>query len=179
MRRHASGTNWASPRSSTARRPARRIARTWRTCGAANSRDSRSARAIRVGHSTTATLRIASAGAIAIGARPLLIAFNVELNSADLGLARAIARSLRERNGGLRTFARSGLRLAPDVVQVSFNLTDSTRSPFYRVRELVRLAAGRHGVRSRRSELIGLAPRRAIARTAAAYRASPPSAAGS
>jgi glutamate formiminotransferase len=113
-----------------------------------------------------------SAGAIAIGARPFLIAFNVELNSADLGLARAIARALRERNGGLRTVRALGVRLAPDVVQVSFNLTDVDAVPLYRVRELVRLAAARHGVTLRRSELIGLAPRRAIVRTASAY-ASP------
>jgi len=113
-----------------------------------------------------------SAGAIAIGARPLLIAFNVELNSADLGIARAIARLLRERDGGLRTVRALGLRISADVVQVSFNLTDVDAVPLYRVRELVRLAAERRGVTVRRSELIGLAPRRAIARTARAY-ASP------
>jgi glutamate formiminotransferase len=58
------------------------------------------------------------------------------------------------------------------VVQVSFNLTDVDAIPLYRVRELVRLAAGRHGVALGRSELIGLAPRRAIVRTAGAYRAN-------
>jgi glutamate formiminotransferase / 5-formyltetrahydrofolate cyclo-ligase len=110
-----------------------------------------------------------SAGAIAIGARPLLLAFNVELDSADLALARTIARRLRERGGGLGTLKALGIRLAPDVVQVSFNLTDVDAIPLYRVRELVRLAALRHGVKLRRSELIGLAPRRAIVRTARAY----------
>lgn len=112
-----------------------------------------------------------SAGAIAIGARPFLLAFNVELDSPDLALARSIARLLRERNGGLRTLRALGIRLAPDVVQVSFNLTDVDAVPLYRVRELVRLAAGRRGVSLRRSELIGLAPRRAIVRTAGAYAA--------
>jgi glutamate formiminotransferase len=111
----------------------------------------------------------ASAGAIAIGARPLLLAFNVELESADLALARRIARGLRERDGGLRTLRALGIRLSADRVQVSFNLTDADAVPLYRVRELVRLAAERHGVRAGRSELIGLAPRRAIARTARAY----------
>ena len=110
-----------------------------------------------------------SAGAIAIGARPFLIAFNVELESNDLALARRIARTLRERDGGLRTLRALGIRLAGDVVQVSFNLTDVDAVPLYRVRELVRLAAERVGVRVGRSELIGLAPRRAIARTARAY----------
>jgi glutamate formiminotransferase len=110
-----------------------------------------------------------SAGAIAIGVRPPLIAFNVELNSSDLNVARAIARLLRERNGGLRTVRALGLRLSPGVVQVSFNLTDVDAVPLYRVRELVRLAAARRGVTLGRSELIGLAPRRAIALAARAY----------
>jgi glutamate formiminotransferase len=110
-----------------------------------------------------------SAGAIAIGARPFLLAFNVELQSSDLGLAQRIAKTLRERGGGLKTLRALGLRLSPEVVQVSFNLTDVDAVPLYRVRELVRLAAERHGVRAGRSELIGLAPRRAIARTARFY----------
>ena len=113
-----------------------------------------------------------SAGAIAVGARPFLLAFNVDLNSGDLALARSIARSLRARDGGLGTLKALGIRLGPDVVQVSFNLTDVDAIPLYRVRELVRLAAGRHGVTVRRSELIGLAPRRTIVRTARAYQAA-------
>jgi glutamate formiminotransferase / 5-formyltetrahydrofolate cyclo-ligase len=114
----------------------------------------------------------ASAGAIAVGARPLLLAFNVELNSGDLTLARAIARTLRERDGGLGTLKALGIRLTPEVVQVSFNLTNVDAVPLYRVRELVRLAAARRGVSVGRSELIGLAPRRAIDRTARAYQAA-------
>lgn len=113
-----------------------------------------------------------SAGAIAVGARPFLVAFNVELASGDLALARTIARTLRERDGGLRTVRALGLRLGPDVVQVSFNLTDVDAVPLYRVRELVRLAAERRGASIGRSELIALAPRAAIARTARAYRAT-------
>ncbi len=113
----------------------------------------------------------ATAGAIAIGARPFLIAFNVDLASDDLALARRIARTLRERNGGLRSVRALGLRLAPGIVQVSCNLTDVDAIPLYRITELVRVAAQRAGVAVRRSkELIGLAPRRAIVRTAAAYR---------
>jgi glutamate formiminotransferase len=111
----------------------------------------------------------ASAGAIAVGARPFLVAFNVELPGADLGLARRIAHTLRERDGGLRTVRALGLRLTDRIVQVSFNLTDVDAVPLYRVRELVRLAAARHGASIGRSELIGLAPRRSIARTAHAY----------
>ncbi|MGD0051612.1 MAG: glutamate formimidoyltransferase [Vulcanimicrobiaceae bacterium] len=113
-----------------------------------------------------------AAGAIAIGARRFLIAFNVELATGDLGLARAIARTLRERGGGLRTLRCLGLRLAPDRVQVSCNVTDVDAVPLYRVTELVRRAAARAGVTVARSELIGLAPRRAFDRTARAYRAA-------
>ena len=114
----------------------------------------------------------ASAGAIAIGARPFLIAYNVELASADLALAQRIARILRASSGGLRTLKCLGLRLAPDRVQVSCNVTDVDAVPLYRVTELVRRAAARERVAVLRSELIGLAPRRAIDRSARAYAAA-------
>jgi glutamate formiminotransferase len=116
----------------------------------------------------------ASAGAIAVGARPFLIAYNVELASGDLGLAKRIARRLRASSGGLRTLKCLGLRLAADRVQVSCNVTDVDAVPLYRVTELVRRAAGREGVSVRRSELIGLAPYRAVRRTARAYAAAEP-----
>ncbi len=111
-----------------------------------------------------------SAGAIAIGARPFLIAFNVELGSADLALAKRIARSLRASSGGLRTLKCLGLRLDADRVQVSCNVTAVDAIPLYRITELVRRAAARAGVAVARSELIGLAPFAALDRTARAYR---------
>lgn len=114
----------------------------------------------------------ASAGAIAIGARPFLIAFNVELGSGDLATARRIARTLRGSSGGLRSLKCLGLRLSADRVHVSCNLTDVDAVPLYRVTELVRRAAARAGVVVTRSELIGLAPARAIVRTARAYAAA-------
>jgi len=110
-----------------------------------------------------------SAGAIAIGARPLLIAFNLELASGDLEAARRIARTLRGRDGGLHTLRALGLRLGPASVQVSFNITDPDAVPLYRVVELVRRLAAEAGIALRRSELIGLVPRRALERTAAYY----------
>jgi glutamate formiminotransferase len=116
----------------------------------------------------------AGAGALGGGARPFLLAFNVELESGDMVLARAIARSLRERDGGLRTLKSLAIRLAPGRVQVSFNITDVDAVPLYRVRELVRRAAERAGVGLGRSELIGLAPRRALDRTARAYKSARP-----
>jgi glutamate formiminotransferase len=111
----------------------------------------------------------ASAGAIAVGARPLLIAFNVELASGDLSLARRLARSLRASNGGLGTLRALGLALDADRVHVSCNVTDVDAIPLYRVTELVRRGAARAGVAVSRSELIGLAPARAIDRCARAY----------
>jgi glutamate formiminotransferase len=91
------------------------------------------------------------------------------LASGELEIARRIAAQLRERGGGLRTLRALGIRLAPDRVQVSFNITDADATPLYRVRELVRALAQREGVDLGRSELIGLAPRAAIERTARAY----------
>jgi glutamate formiminotransferase len=114
----------------------------------------------------------ASAGAIAVGARPFLIAYNVELAGGDLALAKSIARTLRASSGGLRTLKCLGLRLDADRVQVSCNITDVDAVPLYRVTELVRRAAARAGVTVARSELIGLAPRRAVERTARAYDAA-------
>ena len=111
----------------------------------------------------------ASAGAIAIGARPVLVAFNVDLATGDIALARAIARALRERSGGLQTLRALGLKRAPGVAQVSFIITDFEATPVYRVVELVRTLAAEHGVKILRSELIGLAPRRTFRQTGAYY----------
>ncbi len=110
-----------------------------------------------------------AAGASAVGARAFLIAFNVELATSDLGVASTIARLLRGRDGGLRTLKALAMRLDEQRVQVSFNVTDIDAVPLYRITELVRSLAANHGVSVRRAELIGLAPRRAIARTARFY----------
>ncbi len=110
-----------------------------------------------------------SAGAIAVGARGLLIAFNVELATGDLRVAKRIARTLRERDGGLRTLKALGLRLGENVVQVSLNVTDHSAVPLYRVVELVRELARQAGVAVLRSELIGCLPRSAVEETARYY----------
>jgi glutamate formiminotransferase len=112
------------------------------------------------------------AGAIAIGARAVLVAFNVELETAEIAVARRIATALRERDGGLRTLRALAIRLGPQRVQVSFNITDHAATPLYRVRELVRRLAAREGVAIGPSELIGLAPAEAIEWTARAYRST-------
>lgn len=107
-----------------------------------------------------------SAGAIAIGAREVLVAFNVVLASDDLALARRIARTLRERDGGLRTLRALGLRLSAGRVQISCNLTDPAAVPLHRVVALVRGLAARAGVAVEGCELIGLVPRAALRTTA-------------
>ncbi|MDQ2909263.1 MAG: glutamate formimidoyltransferase [Candidatus Eremiobacteraeota bacterium] len=115
-----------------------------------------------------------SAGAIAIGARTVLVAFNVVLASGDLGLAKRLARSLRERDGGLRSVRALGIALGDGTVQVSFNLSDVAATPLDRIVELVRTLAARAGVGVAACELIGLAPRSALAEAAARILGAPP-----
>ncbi len=103
-----------------------------------------------------------TAGAIAIGARDVLVAFNVDLDTGDLMVARRIARSIRERSGGLKTLRALAFRLSDDLVQISLNVTNERATPLYRVVELVRGLAAEHGVSVRRSELIGCIPRAAV-----------------
>ncbi len=109
------------------------------------------------------------AGAIAIGARELLIAFNVNLATSDINLARRIAARMRERSGGLVTLRALGLRLGENVVQVSFNVTQYESTPLYRIVELVRRLAAAHGVAVATSELIGCIPRAAVESAARFY----------
>jgi glutamate formiminotransferase len=111
----------------------------------------------------------ASAGAIAVGARNILIAFNVELDTGDLTLAKRIARRLRERDGGLRTLKALGLRLSESTVQVSLNVTDYRATPLYLVVELIREMAAEAGVAVVRSELIGCLPYAAVEESALYY----------
>jgi glutamate formiminotransferase len=97
-----------------------------------------------------------TAGAVAVGARGRLIAFNVNLRSDDLEVARAIARAIRERDGGLCGIRALGVRLpSRGHVQVSINITEPDRAPLYRVLELVRVEARRWDVAISGTELIG------------------------
>jgi glutamate formiminotransferase / 5-formyltetrahydrofolate cyclo-ligase len=103
-----------------------------------------------------------SAGAIAIGARGPLVAFNIELDTDDLRVARAIARRIRARDGGLRTVRAMAFPLRKGAVQVSLNVTDERATPLYRVFEVVRSLAADRGVSIVRGELIGCIPRSAV-----------------
>ncbi len=100
-----------------------------------------------------------TAGATAVGARPPLIAFNVNLGTTNLQIAKNIAKGLRESSGGLMNVQAMGVDLAAqEMVQVSMNLLDYTKTPIHRAYELVRVEAERHGVPVVGSEIIGLVP---------------------
>jgi glutamate formiminotransferase len=102
-------------------------------------------------------------GATAVGARGILVAFNVWLDSDDLEAARAIARAVRESAGGLPRVQAMGVLLAGrGIAQVSVNLLDYTVTSLPRVFDRVRREAAARGVRVRRSELVGVAPREAF-----------------
>ncbi|MBV9718154.1 MAG: glutamate formimidoyltransferase [Candidatus Eremiobacteraeota bacterium] len=110
-----------------------------------------------------------SAGAIAIGARGVLIAFNVELASGDVAAARAIARAIRERDGGLRSLRALALPRGDGRVQVSLNVTDYVATPLYRVVELIKRLAAERGIEISGCELVGCVPFAAVESAAAYY----------
>jgi glutamate formiminotransferase len=110
-----------------------------------------------------------SAGAIAIGARELLIAFNVELKGDDLETAAQIARTVRERDGGLRSLRALAFPHGEGRVQVSLNVTDYAATPLYRVVELIRRLAADHGIELLGCELVGCLPWAAVEAAAAYY----------
>jgi glutamate formiminotransferase len=107
-----------------------------------------------------------TAGATAVGAREVLVAYNVDLAGADLELARRIARAVRERDGGLPAVRAMGVALeARGLVQVSMNLLDYRATPPAVAFAAVAGLAGRAGARVVRSEIVGLVPAAALAGT--------------
>jgi glutamate formiminotransferase len=111
-----------------------------------------------------------SAGAIAVGARPFLIAFNVNLRTRDVSIARRIARAVRERDGGLPFVKALGFELhSRGLVQVSMNLVDYEQTTIARAFAAVRHEATRLGVEISGAEIVGLVPRAALDRTAAYF----------
>jgi glutamate formiminotransferase len=104
-----------------------------------------------------------TAGATVVGARKFLIAYNVNLNTSDLGIANKIAKAIRFSSGGLRYVKSMGVELkARNLAQVSINLTDFEQTPMHRVYEMVKREAERHGVMPVGSEIVGLVPKKAI-----------------
>ncbi|RLF49311.1 MAG: glutamate formimidoyltransferase [Thermoplasmata archaeon] len=111
-----------------------------------------------------------TAGATAVGARMPLIAFNVNLRTTDIEIAKKIARAVRFRNGGFRYVKAMGFEIKErGMVQVSMNLTNYEKTPIYRVFELIKAEAERYGVAIAGSEIIGLVPMRALVDVASFY----------
>ncbi|MGE5483985.1 MAG: glutamate formimidoyltransferase [Ignavibacteriales bacterium] len=111
-----------------------------------------------------------SAGATVVGARQPLIAFNVNLNTPDVRVASAIARSVRESSGGLVSVQAKGVFIKErDLAQVTMNILDHERTPMHRALELVRVEARRYGVEVVGTEIIGLLPLQALLNCALWY----------
>jgi glutamate formiminotransferase / 5-formyltetrahydrofolate cyclo-ligase len=103
------------------------------------------------------------AGAVAVGARPFLIAWNINLDTNDVEVAKRIARQVRESGGGLPAVQGNGFMIEElDAAQVSMNLLDFETTPMWRVYDEVARLASAEGVGVRESELIGLAPQAAF-----------------
>jgi glutamate formiminotransferase / formiminotetrahydrofolate cyclodeaminase len=104
-----------------------------------------------------------TAGAVAIGARPVLIAYNLYLTTPDVAIAKKVAHAVRGRDGGLAEVKALGFEIKErQRAQVSMNLTDYRRTPIPRVVEFVRREADRYGVRVESSEIVGLVPEDAL-----------------
>jgi len=111
----------------------------------------------------------ATAGAVAIGARPFLVAYNVYLGPVEnLPVAKAVAKAVRGSSGGLRYVKGLGLEVDGQA-QVSMNLVDTEKTPIYRAYEMVKREAEAHGVSPTWSEIVGVVPERALFETAARH----------
>src|SRR6202171_5592207 len=102
-----------------------------------------------------------TAGAVVVGARKALIAYNVFLNTPDVDIAKKVAKAVRFSSGGLRFVKGAGF-LVRGMAQVSMNLTDFEQTPIHRVFEMVKREAARYGVSPVSSEIVGLIPKRAL-----------------
>jgi glutamate formiminotransferase len=100
-----------------------------------------------------------TAGVTAIGARPFLVAYNINLGTTDLSVAKAIAKAIRHSSGGLRHVKAMGFAIKDrNIVQVSINMVNFKGTPLFRVFEMVRSEAERYGVPVIGSEVVGLVP---------------------
>jgi glutamate formiminotransferase len=111
-----------------------------------------------------------TAGACIVGARPVLIAWNVNLGTQDVRVAKRIAKAIRESDGGLPAVRAKGFELADrGLVQVSMNMTDYHKTSLVQAYEAIRELASKEGVEIVESEIIGLAPLDAILAGATQY----------
>ena len=111
-----------------------------------------------------------TAGATVVGARKFLIAYNINLNTPDIAIAKRIAKKIRYSSGGFPYVKAMGVPLASrNLAQVSMNLTDFEQTPIHQVFEAVRAEAALDGVEIAGSEIVGLIPNKALAMTAEWY----------
>lgn len=104
-----------------------------------------------------------TAGISAVGARPPLVAFNVNLGTSDINIANAIAKTIRGSSGGFKYCKAIGVMLEErNIAQVSMNMVNYDGTPLYRVFEAIRAEAARWGVSIIGSEIIGLTPAKAL-----------------
>jgi glutamate formiminotransferase/formiminotetrahydrofolate cyclodeaminase len=110
-----------------------------------------------------------TAGAVAIGARPFLVAYNVYLGPAsNMPVAKEVAKALRGSSGGYRYVKAMGFEVDGQA-QVSMNLVDTEKTPLHRVFDSVRMEAQAHGVSPTWSEIVGLVPERVLFAAAARH----------
>jgi glutamate formiminotransferase len=111
-----------------------------------------------------------TAGTVAVGARPPLVAYNINLDTDDLEIAKKIAGIIREAKGGFKDVKAMGFMLENrNIAQVSINMTNYEQTPLYRVTELVKIEAARYGVKVIGTEVIGLCPMKALIDAAEYY----------
>jgi glutamate formiminotransferase/formiminotetrahydrofolate cyclodeaminase len=111
-----------------------------------------------------------TAGATAVGARQILIAYNIELSTSDVNIAKRIAREVRGKDGGLSAVKALGFELRDrGIVQVSMNMVDYKSTELFKAFELVKTLAEHHGVRVLDSEIVGLVPLEALIDAAEFY----------
>src|ERR671937_902939 len=111
-----------------------------------------------------------SAGASVVGARMPLIAYNINLATDRIDVAKKIAAAIRQSSGGFRFVKAAGFTLADrGIAQVSMNLTNYEKTPIFRVFETVKREAARYGVSILESEIVGLIPSGALAAAAEFY----------
>ena len=109
-------------------------------------------------------------GVVAVGARPPLVAYNLNLSTSDVEIAKKIAKIIREKDGGLNNVKAMGFMLEDrNIAQVSINMTDFRVTPLYRVTALVKAEAKRYGVTVTGSEIVGLCPMKALIDSAEYY----------
>jgi glutamate formiminotransferase/formiminotetrahydrofolate cyclodeaminase len=111
-----------------------------------------------------------TAGATAVGARQILIAYNIELETSDLDIAKNVARQVRGKDGGLSAVKALGFELKDrGIVQVSMNMVNYKATQLFKAFELVKTLAQHHGVQVLDSEIVGLVPLEALTDTAEFY----------